>query len=64
MQYGSVRDIRIPLDDQGRSKGFAFVEFETEADAVQALGANNEDLKGRRIAVTIADSRVRSAKKS
>ncbi|VDB84644.1 unnamed protein product [Peniophora sp. CBMAI 1063] len=61
--YGSVKDIRIPLDDQGRAKGFAFVEFETEADAVKALGANNEDLKGRRIAVTIADARVRSAKK-
>jgi squamous cell carcinoma antigen recognized by T-cells 3 len=30
---------------------------------VKALGANNEDLKGRRIAVTIADSRVRSQKK-
>ncbi|KZV73245.1 hypothetical protein PENSPDRAFT_627695 [Peniophora sp. CONT] len=61
--YGRVKEIRVPLDEQGRSKGFAFIEFETEADAVKALGANNEDLKGRRIAVTIADARVRSAKK-
>ncbi|KAK7690329.1 hypothetical protein QCA50_006986 [Cerrena zonata] len=55
--YGSVKDIRLALDDQRKTKGFAFVEFEQAADAVSALAANNFELKKRRMAVTIADSR-------
>ena len=51
------------LDDKGRSKGFAFVEFETEDDARAALAANNHELKKRRMAVTLADSRVRPKNK-
>ena len=47
------------LDDKGQSKGFAFVEFESENDARAALAANNRELKKRRMAVTLADSRVR-----
>jgi len=61
--YGPVREIRMALDADGHSKGFAFVEFEEEADAVKALGANNYDLKKRRIAVTLSDTRVRSRRR-
>ena len=70
----------MTTEQNGHSKGFAFVEFEEEVDAsvafihenilsisvyVQkdaqaALGANNYELKKRRIAVTLADSRVRA----
>lgn len=66
----------MALDSNGRPKGFAFVEFEDEVsvqnrplatrlrqaqhDAVAALGANNHELKNRRMAVTLADSRVRA----
>lgn len=78
----------MTVDEQGRSKGFAFVEFEQEAslflsprcrfvrlrlcmtsiapeqkDALNALNANNYDLKSRRMAVTMSDSRVRSRRK-
>ncbi|KAI0669180.1 RNA-binding protein Prp24 [Trametes maxima] len=57
--YGAVKDVRMILDDKGRSKGFAFVEFENEQDARAALAANNHELKKRRMAVTLADSRVK-----
>lgn len=75
-QYGSVKEVRMALDDNGRPKGFAFVEFEDEVsvqdcaqasrlrqwqhDAVAALSANNHELKNRRMAVTLADTRVRA----
>ncbi|KAI1794811.1 RNA-binding protein Prp24 [Ganoderma leucocontextum] len=62
--YGAVKDVRMILDDQGRSKGFAFVEFENESDARAALAANNHELKKRRMAVTLADSRVRGKNKA
>ncbi|TCD69018.1 Splicing factor [Steccherinum ochraceum] len=55
--YGPVKDIRMILDDRGQSKGYAFVEFEQANDAVSALAANNYELKNRRIAVTLADTR-------
>jgi RNA recognition motif-containing protein len=47
-------------EENGQSKGFAFVEFDDERDAQAAVGANNYELKKRRIAVTLADSRVRA----
>ncbi len=34
-----------------------------QADASRALGANNYELKKRRIAVTLSDTRVRSRKR-
>ncbi|TFY58334.1 hypothetical protein EVJ58_g6483 [Rhodofomes roseus] len=58
--YGSVKEVRMALDNNGRPKGFAFVEFETEQDALAALSANNHELKNRRMAVTLADTRVRA----
>ncbi|KAI0755299.1 RNA-binding protein Prp24 [Daedaleopsis nitida] len=61
--YGSVKDVRMILDDKGLSKGFAFVEFENENDARASLSANNHELKKRRIAVTLADTRVRGKNK-
>ncbi|CDO70855.1 hypothetical protein BN946_scf184801.g48 [Trametes cinnabarina] len=62
--YGTVKDVRMILDDKGRFKGFAFVEFETEQEARAALAANNHELKKRRMAVTLADSRVRPKNKA
>lgn len=34
---GNVKDIRIAMNDDGRPKGFAHVEFNSNADAVAAL---------------------------
>ncbi|KAL4250529.1 hypothetical protein ABKN59_002266 [Abortiporus biennis] len=57
--YGKVKDIRMGTDANGKPKGFAFVEFEQAQEATAALSANNFELKNRRIAVTLADTRVR-----
>ncbi|KAI0056538.1 hypothetical protein BV25DRAFT_1893853 [Artomyces pyxidatus] len=61
--YGPVKDVRMALDAENHSKGFAFIEFEEEKDAVTALNANNYELKKRRIAVTLADTRVKGRKR-
>ncbi|KAF8272792.1 RNA-binding protein Prp24 [Lactarius quietus] len=61
--YGPVKEVRMALNNENHSKGFAFIEFEEEKDAVKALGANNYELKKRRIAVTQSDPRVRSQKR-
>ncbi|CCM02468.1 uncharacterized protein FIBRA_04567 [Fibroporia radiculosa] len=58
--YGTVKEVRMALDPNGRPKGFAFIEFEQEQDASAALSANNYELKNRRIAVTLADTRNRA----
>ncbi|KIO06213.1 hypothetical protein M404DRAFT_8926 [Pisolithus tinctorius Marx 270] len=58
--YGPVKDIRLAEDKNGQLKGFAFIEFQNDADARSALSANNYELKKRRIAVTLADTRVRA----
>ncbi|KIJ17712.1 hypothetical protein PAXINDRAFT_130029 [Paxillus involutus ATCC 200175] len=59
-RYGPIKEIRLAEDKDGRARGFAFVEFENEADAQSSLSANNYELKKRRMAVTLADTRVRS----
>ncbi|XP_056894208.1 nucleolin isoform X5 [Takifugu flavidus] len=47
--FEKATSIRIPQRD-GRPKGFAFVEFETVADATDALeNFNNTDIEGRSI---------------
>lgn len=34
---GNVKDVRIAMGEDGRPRGFAHVEFETNADAVKAM---------------------------
>ncbi|KAL5519977.1 hypothetical protein ACEPAG_1637 [Sanghuangporus baumii] len=62
--YGPIKEIRVTKDDAGLCKGVAFVEFEDEASAQRSLQANNHDMKNRRIAVTLSDSRVRARHKN
>ncbi|KAI3616179.1 rna-binding protein prp24 [Moniliophthora roreri] len=59
-QYGSVKEVRLATEENGVSKGYAFVEFEDVKDAHAALEANNQELRNRRIAVTFADSRAKA----
>ncbi|KAK7469083.1 Splicing factor [Stygiomarasmius scandens] len=58
--FGHVKDIRMGLDKDGKSKGFAFIEFEDESTAQKALSANNHELRNRHISVTISDPRVKA----
>ncbi|KAH9851597.1 RNA-binding protein Prp24 [Lenzites betulinus] len=62
--YGTVKDVRMIMDEKGRFKGFAFVEFASEQEARAALAANNHELKKRRMAVTLSDSRVKPKNKA
>jgi RNA recognition motif-containing protein len=59
-QYGTVRSAEVIMDrDTGRSRGFGFVEMETQQDmdaAIQAL--NGADLKGRALQVNEARERT------
>ena len=58
-QYGTVQSAQVITDrDTGRSKGFAFVEMDTEAEALAAIqGLNDHEFDGRRLTVNEAKPR-------
>lgn len=60
--YGNVVSARIITDrDTGKSRGFAFVEMETEEGAKTAMDSlNNYDFEGRVIRVSEARERQQS----
>ena len=57
--FGSVTDLKIMTDrETGRSRGFGFVEMNTEEEANRAIEALNEsDYNGRPLTVNIAKPR-------
>ena len=57
--HGQVQEVSIVKDrDTGRSKGFAFVEMPTSAEAQAAIGAlNGKEFGGR--AITVNEARPR-----
>ncbi len=59
--HGQVVSARIIMDrDSGRSKGFGFVEMETEEEASAAISALNEaELDGRQLRVNEANEKPR-----
>lgn len=46
-EAGSVKDVRIAMNEENRPKGFAHVEFDSPADAQAALKFNGSELDGR-----------------
>ncbi len=62
--HGQVQEISMIQDrDTGRSKGFAFVEMPTSAEAQAAIGAlNGKEFDGR--AVTVNEARPRPERSS
>ena len=58
-QAGAVTSVALIKDrDSGRSKGFGFVEMETQADAQAAIAKfNNYEYQGRNLTVNIARPR-------
>jgi RNA recognition motif-containing protein len=58
-QFGTVQSAQVIMDrDSGRSKGFAFVEMDTEAQAQAAIdGLNDQEAQGRRLTVNEAKPR-------
>lgn len=54
-KFGSILEINIPTNrETGRPRGFAFVKFETEEAAQEALSMDGQDFNGRNIKVNIA----------
>ena len=60
-QHGDVKEARVINDrDTGRSRGFGFVEMESQEGADTAISAlNGTNLDGRDLAVSIAKERSR-----
>ncbi len=58
-EYGTVSSVKIPLArDTNRSRGFAFVEFESEEEGKAAATAlNGKEVGGRSIQVNQARER-------
>ena len=58
---GSIVDLHLPADrETGRPRGFAFVEFSTEAEAAEAVRRFNQlEVRGRKLNVNAADERPR-----
>jgi RNA recognition motif-containing protein len=60
--YGTVQSAHVIQDrDTGRSKGFGFVEMDTEAQAEAAIqGLHDQEHDGRRL--TVSEARPREAR--
>ena len=58
-QAGMVKSVALIKDrESGRSKGFAFVEFETQAEAEKAISMlDGKEFQGRQIKVNLARPR-------
>ena len=58
-QCGKITSLNLITDKfSGQSKGFAFVEFETDAESDEAIKKfNNYELDGRKIVVNVARPR-------
>jgi RNA recognition motif-containing protein len=56
---GQIVDVHIPTDrDTGRPRGFAFVEFSTEAEAQEAIRLfDGKELGDRQLRINIAEDR-------
>ncbi|XP_058841839.1 RNA-binding protein 28 isoform X2 [Acipenser ruthenus] len=51
-KYGAVLEVQIPLKEDGKMRGFAFIQFKNVLEAGKALSAMNlKEIKGRQVAV-------------
>ncbi len=57
---GTITDVKVIMDrETGRSRGFAFVEMSTDAEAAQAVETmNGREVQGR--AISVSEARERS----
>jgi RNA recognition motif-containing protein len=56
--YGEIEELALIMDrETGRSKGFAFITFETQQAAESALEKNGQDLNGRALRVNMAQEK-------
>jgi RNA recognition motif-containing protein len=59
---GQIVAVSLPTDrETGRPRGFAFVEFTSEAEASEAIRLfNSRELGGRKLTINMADDRRRA----
>lgn len=58
-QFGHVTSAIVQFDEEGRSKGFGFVNFEHHEEAQQAVDAlHDSDFKGRKLFVSRAQKKA------
>ena len=55
-QFGAVSTVKVVTDrETGRSRGFGFVEMDSETEAAAAMkGLNNKEVEGRAMSVSVA----------
>lgn len=58
-----VKSVHIPMGQDGKSRGFGFIEFQDRESADLALKANDESLNGRRIKVEPRENRPRDSRR-
>jgi RNA recognition motif-containing protein len=50
-KVGDIKEVRIVEDEQERSRGFGYVEFEDAACVEKALALDGAELDGRKVRV-------------
>ena len=57
-KFGRIHTIKMVKNHKtGRSKGYAFVTYDSAREAIKALNAHGEDMQGRNMVVRIAKPR-------
>ena len=57
-KFGTITEVKIPTNrETGQPRGFAFVRFDSEGSAQDALAFDGTDLNGRNVRVNIAHGR-------
>lgn len=64
--FGEVTSARIIKDkNTGRSRGFAFVEMSSDAEAEKAMASlNNKELEGRPLSISVAREKDSSSRRN
>lgn len=58
-ECGEVTDCHMPLNEEGKPKGFAFVTFSAKSGVDAALKFDGDDYGGRRLSVKVAEGRAK-----
>jgi len=60
--FGQVASAKLIIDrESGRSRGFGFVQMDSDTDSSKAMAAlNNKEIEGRNISVAVAREKERS----